>query len=191
MNQNQMIKAIQVLNQGGVIIFPTDTVWGIGASIKSKPGITKLYQLKNRPFSKPTAVLVANQEQAERYGKFSNQASQLAKQHWPGALTIITKSTNSVPTSITGNTSKVGIRIPAHNLVQTISIQLNAGIVAASANTAGQPPPAKRTEIDSSLINKADLVVGDDLNISFNQASTVIDTTNNKIKIVRQGSVKI
>lgn len=186
---NQMEKAVESLKNGGVIIFPTDTVWGIGAWVGSSDGIKKLYRIKNRPGDKPTAVLVKDLHQAKQYGTFSPAASSLAHKHWPGALTLIVTATPAVPGEIRGNQESVGLRVPDYEPIQTLSQLLGGGIVAGSANFSGLPAPKTREEIDPKLISAADfLLEGESLG---QPASTVVDTTTSPLKVIRSGPIKI
>jgi L-threonylcarbamoyladenylate synthase len=192
MKQIQIAKAIDILKKGGVIIFPTDTVWGIGASIESNPGIKKLYQLKNRSFSKPTAVLVSGQNQAKKYGDIAGRADQIISKHWPGALTIIVPAKKSVPSLITAGTDTVGLRAPDHLLVKNLCDRLSAGIVTASANISGNPAPVSKSEIDPSLLGLADMVLNPQENqFPLKIASTIISVTDNHVKTLRRGTVTI
>ena len=171
--------AVEILRSGGIIIFPTDTVWGIGVAADNPVAIRKFYQIKKRETNKPTAILVANLEQAERLGQFSDEVRRVAERYWPGAVTIVVPGRN-------GGT--VGLRVPEDPVVQELCRQ-TGGIMAGSANFAGEAAPMKREEISSELVKQVDLVVEGEC--GGQEASTVIDTTVKPWKILRQGLVKV
>ena len=174
------IFGVEVLKRGGVVIFPTDTVWGMGAAADNPAAVKKFYEIKKRETDKPTAILVASLEQAEKLGQFSGRVRDVAKRYWPGAVTII------VPAK-TGKT--VGLRVPDWPLVQELCLKLGVGIMAGSANFAGKPAPLKREELDPKLVGMVDLVI--DGECGGQSASTVLDTTVKPWRVVRQGSVKV
>lgn len=186
---NQIAKACQFLKSGGVVIFPTDTVWGIGAAISSPHGIAKLYRIKKREPKKPTALLVSDLNMAKRYGVINDTASQLASQHWPGALTLIVKTKANVPSTVTGNSDTVGLRAPDHHLATQLIQSLDQPIVTASANFASLQPAATKDQLDPNLVNLADFVL--DGEAKGQPASTIVDTTHSNLRIIRSGSVKL
>lgn len=177
--QNKIDQAVQILQRGGVVIFPTDTVWGMGVAADNPAAIKKFYKIKKREKNKPTAILVADLAQAEKIGEFSDKAREVTKKFWPGALTLVVKSKQ-------GGT--VGLRVPDHPVIQELC-QRVGGILAGSANFAGEPAPQRRAKIKRELSNKVDLVMEGER--GGQEASTVVDTTVKPWKIVRQGPVKV
>lgn len=172
-------QAVQILQRGGIIIFPTDTVWGVGVAADNPAAIKNFYRIKRREKNKPTAILVADLGQAEQWGQFSKKTRQLAGKYWPGALTLVVEGKQ-------GGT--VGLRVPNYPVTQDLCRRVG-GILAGSANFAGEPAPQRREEISRELGNQVDLVMGGE---SLGQeASTVIDTTVKPWRIVRQGPVKV
>jgi len=168
-------KALNVLKKGGVIIFPTDTVWGIGASLKSQRGIKKLYQIKRREKGKPTAVLVADKKMAQNLGIINKEAEKLIDKYWPGGLTIVVKGKS-------GGT--IGLRQPNQPLILKLIKNLGTGLVAASANFSGRPAPKTRKELDPQLVKLADLVLSGEAR--GGPASAVVDTTVKPFVIIRK-----
>jgi L-threonylcarbamoyladenylate synthase len=182
-------QTVDVLKNGGVIIIPTDTVWGLACSVESAEGIKKFYEIKNREPEKPTAILVGSFEQAENYGQVNDRAKELTDMHWPGALTIVVESAKTVPASIKGNTNSVGLRWPNVDLITQLTQALGAGLVTGSANFSGDPSPFKKSELNPELIKKVDLVF--DGECGGQPPSTVVDCTKEKIHILRQGPIKV
>lgn len=198
-NKKLIERAVTALSGGGVIIFPTDTVWGIGAAATSPTGLTRLYAIKGRPRGKPTAVLVDSLAMAKRYGIFGGGALSLARRHWPGALTIIVPARkDALPHLVRGGERSVGLRLPKHPLTLAIIRELGMGIAAGSANLAGNPAPLTFSQLGRRLMNAVDLVVRPSTregnsagNSREHSASTVVDTTTTPFRVLRQGSVDV
>lgn len=188
--KDQATKAIAILKNGGVIVFPTDTVWGIGAALNSKQGVEKLYQIKKRQPQKPTALLVSDINMANRYGVMDKLAWEIANKFWPGALTlVVTTKGNAVPKTVTGGTKTVGLRVPDHILVTNLIKNLDQPLVAASANFSGLPAPITRQDLDPYLVKLADYVV--DGESSGQPSSTVVDVTGDTTRILRPGPINL
>lgn len=181
MLEEKIVKAVSILKSGGVVIFPTDTVWGIGASLNSPQGIEKLYKIKKREKNKPTAVLVSDIKMAHSLAEINKQAQELINKYWPGGLTIIVKER--------GSQNTIGLRQPNHELALKLIRELGTGLVASSANFSGQNPPLKKDQLNKQLINLADFVL--DGESGGKPASTVVDTTKNPFVILRTGLVKL
>jgi L-threonylcarbamoyladenylate synthase len=194
-------QALRDLKHGGVVLFPTDTVWGIGASIEHSEAIRKLYEIIRREYSQPTAVMVSDIIMAKRYGELSLEAEELALRYWPGSLTIVVPAkTHKVPALICGESGAVGIRIPKHDFLLAIIQELGCGLVAASANISGDKEPGGLSEVKPSIIADVDLVVdtmkaenhdGEDRRNIEHLPSTVVDATQIPFQIIREGSVKV
>jgi L-threonylcarbamoyladenylate synthase len=181
--------AAVVIQSGGVAIFPTDTVWGMGCSVESEQGIKKFYEIKQRERNKPTAVLVGSVDQAQRYGILNPLALSLAKVHWPGALTIVVEAKPNVPESIMGEMKTIGLRFPDFELVKELTQVLDCGLVTGSANFSGKPSPFSKTQIDPELLKLVDIVL--DGECGNQPPSTVVDCTGSELNILRQGSVRL
>lgn len=180
---------ITMLKNGAVAVIPTDTVWGLCCAANQPEAITHFYQLKRREKDKPTALLVGSIEQAEQYGEFNNRAKQLAREYWPGALTLVVPSYNNVPTAIRGSTRTVGIRFPNDQTIMEITRQLGCPLVTGSANFAGDQPPTKKSELDAKLLEQVDVAF--DGECGGQPPSTVVDCTGEHFTIIRQGTIVI
>lgn len=156
--------ALKILKIGGVIAFPTETVYGIGALLSKPKAISRIYQIKKRPRSKPLQVIVASLRQAKKLGKFTPKALALAKKSWPGPLTLI------VP-SVSGG--KVGLRVPAHRTILNL-IRRVGPIAATSANEAGEKPALSAKEVKRCLKDLDYVLPG---RVKLGRASKVIDAT--------------
>lgn len=182
-------KAFKVFKEGGLVIFPTDTVWGIGCDLNSPLAIKRLYEIKKRPKDKPTAVLVASLLQAERIAEIPEKARPLINRFWPGALTLILPAKKDLPEMILGETKSVGLRWPDFPLLTPIIAKLEKGLVAASANFAGKAAPLRKQLLDQRLIDQADLVLSGEA--GGQPPSTVLNLTVQPFKILREGALKI
>ena len=156
-NRNSIQNAARVLKKGGILIFPTDTVYGIGCLLTEK-AIRRLYKIKNRPLSQPTAILISNKN-IPKICSSTNKGDDFIS----GQITLILSVAMlgfNIPKIILKN-GKIGVRIPNHPWLQRL-IDLAGPIVTSSANKKGENPPAKFTEIDQDIIEKADLIIKTD-----------------------------
>jgi len=171
--------------RGKIIVFPTDTVYGVGCLFDDIEMIDRIYQLKARDYTKPMAVLVHDLDQLKPLADMNECFLNLAQKHWPGALTLIARKTNLVSYLATANLDTIGIRIPDHPVA--LSILKHFGpLVTTSLNQAGHPA-IYRYEEALDYLDKVDfLVPGGDLNL---HASTVYDTLT--MQVLRQGDLII
>lgn len=172
-------KAIEVFEKGGVVIFPTDTVFGIGCKVDAQEAIGRIRKIKVSRQNFP--VLISSIEEAHKIAHFNRRAQQLATRFWPGGLTIITDSRK--------RGEKIGLRMPNSKLILEIISKLRSPIIGTSANFHSQKAPTMSFELDKRLTSLVDYVIeGECINKT---ESTVVDTTVFPIKILRQGAVKI
>jgi len=193
-NKKAIKEAVKVLTGGGLAVFPTETVYGIGADATNPKAIKKLNQYKQRPFGKPYSIAVADQEMAEEYVNLNQTAKNLYKQFLPGPVTIISTGKHRVAPGVESETGTLGIRIPAYPLVIDIVKTLKKPITATSANASYQKRPYKISDILNSVSDKnkglIDLVI-DAGDLPRNEPSTVIDTTFDDLIVLRQGDIKL
>ncbi len=188
----QIQKAIEMLNHGGVIIFPTDTAFAIGCRIDRSEVIKRLFNIRKRPLNQPVLVLVNGLEMAQEYLEPLNGAvKELMKKYWPGALTIVYKcKTDKVYPLIRGNGKTLGVRMPDHNIVPELIKGVGVPILGPSANFHGGKTPYSLEDLDPILVKLADFILEGKTN-EIGKASTVIDCSINPWKIIRQGTVRI
>jgi L-threonylcarbamoyladenylate synthase len=166
--------AASILKAGGVVAFPTETVFGIGALMAKPKAIQRIYKIKKRPKNKPLQVLVASLSQAKKLGKFGPQALFLAIKRWPGPLTLVVYKTKRVPKLITGGSDKVGLRIPKHRTIIEL-IRKCGPIAATSANMAGEKPSLTARAVRKKLKNLDYYLPG---KVRTGKPSKVIDATD-------------
>ncbi len=185
-------KAIEALNQGSIIIFPTDTAFGIGCRIDNEKSVQKLFNLRKRPVSQATPVLVSSLEMVREYVEDIPQdvKEKLIDKYWPGALTIVLQSRISkVPLLVRGGGSTIGLRMPNHPIVQELIQRVKVPILGPSANFHGEKTPYTFEDLDPELIKLVDCVIPGECSVK--NASTVIDCSQKPWKILREGAVKI
>lgn len=183
-----MEKAVKILEQGGIVIFPTDTAFGIGCSINKTQAIKKLFQIRKRPKDKAVPVLVSSIKMASDYLlPYSDIVRQIMKECWPGAVTIVYKcNTKFVPPLARGGGSNLGVRIPNHPVPLKLIEGIGAGLLAPSANFHNGKTPYRFEDLDKDLIKLVDYVL--EGVCIYNSPSTVIDCTKIPFKIIRRGA---
>lgn len=186
-----MQAALDALKQGGAIIFPTDTVVGLGVAVDFAQSPAEIARIKGRDEGKPIAWLVGSAEAIDIFGcDVPTYAKQLAATYWPGALTLIVQASDAVPSAYQAHAGTIGLRMPASHSLRNLVKQLGCPLATSSANKAGQDPVCRIDEVDSALIEDAAYVFDDKTHGSGN-ASTVIDCTGRNPVILRQGSITI
>lgn len=189
-NKSDIEKAIAIVKCGGIIIYPTDTAFGIGCRIDSKEAIDRLFQIRKRPVTQALPVLVSSISEALAYfASPSNIVRHLMESYWPGALTIIDRCKKDILYSpICGGGDTVGIRWPDHEVPEQIIKGVGLPMVGPSANIHDQPTPYAFEELDKDLVKNVDFVVPGVCK-GTKKASTVVDCTTVPYTIIRQGSI--
>lgn len=183
--------AAQKLSNGGIVIFPTDTAFGIGCDATSPDAVERLFRIRQRPTNKPTPVLVSSIEMAMEYlADVPQSVLELMDEYWPGALTIIARAeVEKMPSHVRGGTETLGVRMPNNDTAREIIRTLNKPILGPSANFHGQPTPYTFDSVDRDLIEQVAGVVQGECRLK--RESTVLDTTVSPWRIVRQGAVDV
>jgi len=179
-------KASLIINQGGIVVFPTDTVYGIGCDPYNKESVKKIYELKSRDISKPLPVLVYSKEIAEQIAFFDEIAKKIAEKFWPGPLTIILKLTDENLKKSLNVSDKIAIRVPDHKCTLKLLEKCNF-LVGTSANISGHSSFTNPDECFNN-IQKYDIFVDGGIITSLGE-STIIEIENEEIKIIRKGSI--
>ena len=181
-------RAGNLICTGGLVAFPTETVYGLGAHAFNFDACQKIYAAKNRPADKPLTLHVANFEMIEQIAEISLTAEKLFEKFLPGPLTVILPKKNIVPDFITCNSKNVGIRFPNNKIAQYFIKVAGAPIAAPSANISGRTPPTTANEVFENLIGKVEIIL-DGGRAKFGVSSTIIDLTTKTPKILRQGII--
>lgn len=184
--QPRLIKQIvECLQQGGVIVYPTDTTYGIGCDIFNRKGVKKIFQIKNRDSKKPFSFICNDLAEISNYAQVSNFAFKVMKRHLPGPYTFVLDATKIVPDALSTKQKTVGVRIPDNAICHAIVRELGHPLVTTSANISGEETPQDPQDINDQLGNMVDFVI--DGGISLGDASSVISLIDDKIEILRQG----
>jgi L-threonylcarbamoyladenylate synthase len=184
--KNWIDQALQVLDRGGTVAFPTDTVYGVGVRVFDLAGIERLYALKERERTKAIAVLIAETSQLEQIAQGSKTAVRLAEQFWPGSLTMVLTRQPSVPELLTQGPT-VGLRVPDHKVAQKL-LAAAGPMAVTSANLSGSKNTLNADEVLAQLNGRVDLVI-DGGQSPGDKPSTVIDLTGADLKVLREGPV--
>lgn len=191
MKVDELLKLSKDELKGKVICFPTDTVYGIGVLFNDLEGSQKIYDIKQRDLSKPLANLASSVEEILPYIKnYSDEALNLGKKYWPGALTIIFEKNEESPILINQETSTIGFRIP--NSQVALKILKKFGIMATtSINLSGEPPLNDYETIVKLFGNQIDYIIEEENENKSNISSTVVDATSKYLKVLRLGDIRI
>jgi L-threonylcarbamoyladenylate synthase len=182
--------AARALTRGGVIAFPTETFYGLGAAALDAAAVDRLLALKGRPAGKPILLLVDSLAMAETVAEVSAAARALMARHWPGPLTLVLRARAHVPEGITAGTGTVGVRMSPHRVAHGMVTALGAPVTAPSANPDGLPPPVTAAEVLQYFATGVDLVV-DGGPTSGGAPSTVLDVTVDPPRVLRAGAVRV
>ena len=184
-------KAVIVLRDGGLVAYPTDTVYGLGASMNSTFAVKRIFEVKERPLNMALPLLVANRIQIEQLTRgVPPVAWLLIYNYLPGALTIVLQKSDAVPDIVTGGDKTVALRIPDHPVALALITELGVPIVGTSANLSGQPSVLTAGEVISQIGDKINMVVDGGL-CPGGVESTVVDFTGSKPVIRRLGAISL
>lgn len=185
----QIQRIVDGLRQGGVIAYPTDTIYGLGCDIFNSKGIKRLYQLKQRDPRKPFSFICSDMSDVASYCQVSNFAYRIMKRHLPGPYTFVLEATRQVPGLLVTRQKTVGIRIPDNAVALSIVHELGHPLVTTSVNETGEEPLLDPMDIDEKFGRSLDMVV--DGGIMLGDPSTVISLIDDKIEVLRHGSADI
>lgn len=187
----QLAKAIEVARIGGIIIFPTDTAFGIGCRIDDHGAVDRLFQIRRRSATQPMPVLVDSSTMALSYfDSPSDIVRRLMNDHWPGGLTIIDRCKKKLVYSpIRGGGETIGMRMPDHQTILKIIEGVGVPILGPSANFHSAPTPYSTEDLDPEFVKLADFVMPGECTVK--EVSTVVDCSVIPYKIIRQGAVKL
>lgn len=184
--QRLVNRVVESLKQGGVIVYPTDTIYGLGCDIFNKKGVKKIYQIKQRDPRKPFSFICADLSDVANYAQVSNFAFKIMKRYLPGPYTFVLEATRIVPDVLTTRQKTVGIRIPNNAIALAIVRELGHPIVTTSANLSGEDTHCDPLQIDQQIGKQLDLVL--DGGILRGDQSTVISLIDDQVEVLRQGS---
>lgn len=189
-NSDELNNCIEVLKNGGIIVFPTETVYGIGANAFFENSVKEIYRVKKRPNEKPLAIMVSGIEEIEKYAVISNEIERkIIKKFMPGPITIILKRKKGVLDYVASGKDTIGVRIPDNRIILEILRKSKLPIVAPSANISGMPSGIDFNSIKSDFEGNVDICINGG-KCKLEEPSTIIQVVDNEIEILRQGKIK-
>jgi len=185
--KENVLTASQTVKTGGLVVYPTDTVYGLGCDPFNVETVKRVFRVKGKR-KKPLPILASDIEHVEKIAYLSKDARKIVERFWPGPLMIIVPKKPTLPNIVTCNLGSVGVRVPKHDLaIQFISLS-NGLLVGTSANKTGKKPALTTSEAAEQLGKDVDVIL-DVGPTSIGVPSTVIDLTSEKPRILRKGSV--
>lgn len=182
-------RAVTILRRGGIVGVPTETVYGLGASLESSTGLARVFATKGRPVDHPLIAHVSDVAAARRLSSdWPEVADLLARTFWPGPLTLVVPAADDVPTTVTGGRSTVAVRVPSHPLFRGLLAALGAPVAAPSANRFGEVSPTSAEHVLRDLGDDVDYVL-DGGPSEIGLESTIVDCTCSPPQILRPGAV--
>lgn len=179
--------AAKIVKKGGIVVYPTDTVYGLGCNPFYETAVQKIKKIKRRN-NNPLPILAYDIENVERIAILNGRAKKIAKRIWPGPITLVTPKRKNLPDSITSRLNSVAVRIPNNQIVLRL-IKLCGGLlVGTSANISGANSPTTAIEANKQIGDKVDIVL-DDGPTSLGEESTVISLIEDKVKILRARAI--
>ncbi|MEN6374990.1 MAG: L-threonylcarbamoyladenylate synthase [Smithella sp.] len=184
-----LTRAAEILAKGGIIAYPTETFYGLGANAANEKAIRKIYDLKGRNFHNPISVIIDREENLHPLVDGVPPAAViLMKAFWPGPLTIVFKASVKVSSLLTAQTGKIGIRISSHRGAMLLAQKLGHPLTATSANLSGAPECSSAIEVARQIGQKVDAII--DLGeTAGGRGSTIIDVTTDPPQILREGVI--
>lgn len=188
---NELKNISNIIKKGGIVVFPTETVYGIGVNSLDINAISKLYKIKKRPLNKPVSLLVSSIEMVDMVAKdISSMEYKLMEEFFPGPLTIILKKKKVVPDILTNNTDTVGVRMPDNIIARKLIEYANIPIATSSANISGNSSGTNLKDIIEAFDENVDYYI-DSGKSKLGIASTIVKIENDYPIILRQGSISI
>lgn len=188
--QTKIKQVTKILQKGGIVAFPTETVYGLGASVWNKAAIKKIFRAKRRPPNNPLIVHISQFAQLKQLvTKLPPAAKRLVRHYWPGPLTIVCRATQRVPQEVTAGLPSVAVRMPRHQIALAL-IDAVGPIAAPSANISGRPSPTTVTHVHQDLTGKIDALI-DAGSTKIGLESTVVDFTSHVPTLLRPGAITL
>ena len=186
-----LVHASKVIEEGGIVAFPTESFYGLGVDATNPEAIKKLYKLKKRDSSLPLLILIPSIDELSKYAvSVPPKARVIGENFWPGGITMIFKSSSVLPPELTAGKGKVGIRVSSHPIANGLSREVNLPITATSANLSGTPPCVNADQVADLFGDDLDLILDSGATEGKN-ASTILDVTINPPVIIREGIISM
>ena len=182
-------EAVAILKGGGVIGFPTETFYGLGADASNEAAIEKIFGVKGRDFRNPILVVIGEPGQVDLFaGDIPAQARSLMQRFWPGPVTILFRASAAVSPKLTAGSGKIGIRLTSHPIARELARKLGGPLTATSANLSGAPECSTAAEVLSQLEGRIDGIVDGEITPG-GKGSTIVDATVFPVNVLREGVI--
>jgi len=181
-------RAAAVLARGGVVAYPTDTLYGLAVDPARESAVEALFKVKARRAEQAIPLVAADLTQVERVGRMTPLARVLALRFWPGPLTLVIEARPGIPEAVQGGTGRVAIRIPDHRVAQGLAAAAGGALTSTSANRSGGSPPSTGEEVASALGDEVDLLL-DGGSSPGGLPSTIVDVAGDEPLLLRTGAV--
>lgn len=176
-----------VLRAGGVVAYPTDTLYGLAADPRSERAVARIFALKGRAETSALPLIAADLEQAREAGTFDPHAESLAERWWPGPLTIVVPARPGLAAAILAGGNTVAVRVPAHDVARALARQFGACITSTSANRSGTPPVSRAADVVLALPELDAIVDGGQT--TGGPPSTIVEVQQGRVRLVRDGAI--
>ncbi len=184
----QLARAANVLRRGGLVVFPTETVYGLGGDGTNAEAARKIYAAKGRPSDNPLIIHIARPEDAARYAEVNPTYEKLARAFMPGPLTVILPKKENIPHSTTGGLDSVAVRCPAHPVAHRLIEFCGFPVAAPSANLSGKPSPTRASDVAEDLDGRVDMILdGGESEIGLE--STIVKIDGDRLTLLRPGGI--
>jgi tRNA threonylcarbamoyl adenosine modification protein (Sua5/YciO/YrdC/YwlC family) len=188
-SKKEFSEVVRVLKRGDVVIYPTDTIYGIGCDVRKKAAVEKVFSIKSRAENNPALILAGSFTMVQEiFDEISPRTFRLMREFWPGPFTIVARSKRIFHTFLQSDDGMVGIRIPASRFCLRLIREIGAPIVSTSVNRSGTPPLLHIDEITKEFQSSVDLIV-DAGELKPSQASTVIRIDGDQVTLLREGAI--
>lgn len=191
-DQAAVAAAARVLEQGRLVAFPTETVYGLGADAENPEAVARIYAAKGRPSFNPLIVHVLDLDAAERIGEFPDEAKALAAIHWPGPLTLVVprRADSGIASIVTAGLDSIALRVPAHPAMRALLEACGRPLAAPSANASGQISPVRAAHVAASLGDRIGLII-DGGKCARGIESTIVAATGGPLRLLRRGPIEV
>lgn len=188
-DESELRDVVSTLKNDGIVIFPTETVYGIGGKATSNKVVDRVYQAKQRPRAKAVNILVANVKEIEKYAVITSKIERkIIENFMPGPLTIILKKKDGFGDYFTAENDTIGVRIPDNKIINTILDAIDFPLIAPSANISDRPSGIRAQDIAEDFKDTVDIII-DGGDAKLGTSSTIVKVVNGEIQILRAGEI--
>ncbi len=182
-------EAADLIKKGGVVLFPTRCLYGLGADAFNADAVVRIFEIKQRPDQNPILLLIHDERQLEGLvTHIPHAASRIMARFWPGKVTLVFEAKPGLPPNLTAGTGKIGVRLCGHPMGAALTKAVNGPLTGTSANISGQPGCSRVSDLETRIRERVDLIL-DAGPLKGGAGSTVVDVTGGDVKVLREGAV--